>query len=137
VTFTDNINNLFVGEVASRYEESLAACVRDFNSLDVRECYIADIDPEENAGRGNLILHPTLNNVHHPLVRGIDGLEGVQVVNYGTKHQRRIDSSDIEVWLLLLNKVPGGLLGKGLAGDIGQSREFGYDGERWLTLLAR
>lgn len=112
--FTDYINDLLVGEEACGNEEPLTSRLGNFDGSDVRECDVSNIDIEECTSRGNLLLHLALDEVAHPLIRGIDSLQGVQVVNNGSKDQGRVDSSDVKVRLLLLNEIPGSLLGESL-----------------------
>jgi hypothetical protein len=88
----------------------------------VRECKVADIDPQESTSLGNLFLGLALVDVSDALVAGVQGVERVQVVNDGTEHKRGVDGRDGEIRLLLLDKVPRGLLGECLASTVTCSR---------------
>lgn len=135
--FTDHINNLLVGEEARGNKEPLTSRFGNFNGSDVRQCDVSNIDVEKCTGGRNLLLHLTLDEVAHPLIRGIDGLQGIQIVDDGAKNQGRVDGSDVEIGLLLLNEIPGSLLGESLVESTDQLGRLRVHAEHRPTLLAR
>lgn len=108
--------------MASSHEEALVGSGFDLNGLDVTECEVANVNPQESASLGDLILGLALVDVSDALVAGVQRLERVQVVDDGTEDKRRVDGRDGEVGLLLLDEVPRGLLGECLAGTVPSRR---------------
>lgn len=116
--FPDDLDNLLVGEIAGHDEEALVSSLGHLDSLDVCQGKVADVDPQEDASLGDLILKLAKHGITDALVGSVEGVQRVQIVHDGTEDQRRIHSSDCEVWLLLLHKLPSSTLSKRLAGSV-------------------
>ena len=104
--------------MTSSDKEALVGSGFNLNGLDVTQCKVTDVDPQEGASLRDLILGLALVDVSDALVAGVQRVERVQVVDDRTKDKRRVDSRDGEVGLLLLDKVPRGLLGECLASTV-------------------
>lgn len=81
VFLLDDLGDLLVGEMASGDEESLVGGSLDLDGLDVTECEVAHVDPQEGASLGNLLLGLALVDVSDTLVAGVQRVERVQVVD--------------------------------------------------------
>jgi hypothetical protein len=57
----------------------------------------------------------TLDEIPHALIRGVDSIKRVEIMDDRAKDQWWIDGSNIEIWLLLVDEGPGCFLRKGLA----------------------
>lgn len=118
VPVSDNIREPLVGEVTCHNVESLPASVRPHDGPDVREGHVADVDPRED-GRGGVetVAHPAEDQVADALVRGVDGVQGRELPLDRAEGVCVADRGEVEVWLLVCDESPGGLLGQFLCGD--------------------
>lgn len=114
----NDLRNLLVAEVAGRDEEALVGRSLLLDGVNVGEREVAHINPQEGAGLWDLILGLALHDVANTLVRGVERVKRVEVVDNRAEDERRAHGREREVWLLLLDEVPGGALGKGLAGAV-------------------
>ena len=112
--FANAVYNILVREITVGDKESLVASFRHFDSFNVSQGNIPDINVEEGARRGQLVLGFALDEVHEPFVGCVDSVEGVQVMHDRAEDKGRVNSSDVEIGLLLFDKVPCGLFREGL-----------------------
>lgn len=108
----DSSDELAVAEFASKHEKALTAGLGLLHGLYVGEGDIAHVDPEMHATGRDLVAHLALHHIHETRVGRVDGLQRVEVVDDGAEDERRADGGEIEVGLLVLDKVPAGPLGQ-------------------------
>jgi hypothetical protein len=119
----DNLRDFLVGKVARGDEEALAGgllALLDSRNMAGRE--VAHVDPEVSACRRDFVLRLSEHDVPDALVGSVEAVERVEVVDDRTQDEGRAHGGDGEVGLLLLDKVPGGALGEGLAGAVAVGR---------------
>lgn len=81
---------------------------------------VTDVDPERHGALGRDGLAPlALEQVDGALVGSVDAVEAGEVVDDGADDQGRVNGDEVEAGLLLLDKVPGGLLGELLGDAVG------------------
>lgn len=66
-----------------RDEESLSARFLSLSGFDVSEGEVADVDPDEGAGFGDGYFGFSGHDVSDALVGGVEGVEGLEVVDDG------------------------------------------------------
>lgn len=130
MSLADRIHDRLVREETGGDKEPLPTCLGDFDSTNMRKCHITNIHIKEYSCRRNLLFKLALNDVSHALVGGVDSFKRIQIVNNGTKDERRVDCGDVKVGLLLLDKVPSSLLSEGLEGISRSVRLHWLDAER-------
>jgi len=81
VALLDDLCNLLVRKVAGRDEKPLVGCSIELCSLDVCERQIPDVNPNEGTCLRDLFLGLALVDVTNALVRSVECVERVQVVN--------------------------------------------------------
>jgi len=113
-----NIRRLTVREIPRRHEKPFPTGFGLLRCEDVGECEVADVDPEEGAGGGEVGGRGAGDEIANALVRGVYRRQGVEVVDCRAKDQRWVASSEGKVWLFLFDKGPRCLFGKGFAGAL-------------------
>jgi hypothetical protein len=73
----------------------------------------------------DLVLELALHSIADALVRCVQVVEAVERVDDGPEYHRGIDGGDGEVGLLLLEKLPGCLLGEGLTCSVAEHGVLG------------
>lgn len=81
-------------------------------------CKVADVDKGKGTGSGDFRFVFALDKISNSLVGGIQGIEGVEVVDDGAEDERGVDGAKCKVWFFRLDKVPSGFFGKRFAGSI-------------------
>ena len=110
----DDLRDLSVREIARDDKEPFVGCFRPLKGTDMAQGNIAHINKNKCARGWYLALRLALDEVPYPLVRGVESVQAVQVVNDWAKHQWWVHRGNGKVWLFILDKVPRGLLCKGL-----------------------
>ncbi len=81
----NNIRNLAIAEIPRRDEKSLSPSFFQLGGFDVREGEVAHLDPDEGAGFGDGVFGFAGHDVADALVGGVEGGEGLEVVDYGAE----------------------------------------------------
>lgn len=89
---SDNFKDLLVAEVAGGGEEALSGGRGHLDGLDVRESQVPNIDPYVSSSVRYFFLAFALDEVACPLVRGIQAIERVEVMDDGPDDEGRIDA---------------------------------------------
>ena len=103
---TDGVCDILVGNKPIRDEEPLSSRICHLDGLDVGQGYIPHVDIQVAVGAGLLVLDVALHKVLGSFARGVDGVQGVQVVHDRTDNQRRADCGNVKVGLFLFDKLP-------------------------------
>jgi hypothetical protein len=77
---TDNLCDLFVGEMARHREETFTASFRLFDREDMRQCQVTYVDIKIVACWGASILCSAGDEISNALVGGIEGGKGGEIV---------------------------------------------------------
>ncbi|EPE07686.1 origin recognition complex subunit 6 [Ophiostoma piceae UAMH 11346] len=94
-------------------------------SQDVRLGNVTHVHPDQGDARlGDLgvLLPHARQRMDNALVARVDARQALQVVRNRAQHGRRVDRGQVKVGLLVLDKVPCGLLGQRLAGAVAGAR---------------
>lgn len=101
-------NNLLVGEQTGSGEEAMAASFGQLRGKHMGLGNVTNVDPQSyRCGRRDLLLPLALEQCDNALVGGVDGFNAGKVRNDGTKDQGWADGDEVEVGLLVGDKVPG------------------------------
>lgn len=132
---SDRICDFLVVDKPSSHEESLPTSFCHLDGLDVGQGDITDIDIEVAVSSGWLVLGGALGEVPESLVRGVDGVQGVQVAHNRAEDKRRVDRGNVEIGLFLFNKFPRSLLRKSLAASVDYRGIQGFFPGDWVPVL--
>lgn len=111
----NRIREHLVGEISSQDDEPLSTSLFDVQRSEMGECDVSNIYPSIYAGwRQWIVAQFALNERQYSLVGGVQFVQTGKVMSDRSKNQRRIQRDKIEIWLLLLDEIPGRLLSKRL-----------------------
>lgn len=102
-----------VGESTSGREESLAPGCRLLHGQHMRSRNVPDVYPEIGPGLGDVLLPTALDHIDEALVGSIDRRQRLQMMDYRPEHERGADGRQVEVGLVVVEKLPCCLLGNG------------------------
>lgn len=123
---SDNVGNLLGREVPFCDEETLASRLRNLDGIDVRLSKVSHVRPYVWSTGWKLVFRFALDHVSYPLIRCVERVERVQVVDDRPKDKRWAEGRDGEVWLLLLDKLPRNLFRQSFARTVGSRMVFMY-----------
>lgn len=81
VSLSDDLDNFLIAKITSGDEEALTGCGGNFNCLDMGQSQVSDIYPNVYAGRWNFILALAQDDIPDPLVGGVEGIQGVEIMH--------------------------------------------------------